>query len=94
MGGCDIMLGVEWLHTFRPVTVDFKDLYMSFVQDSHIHTLKGLQARSPKIISSHRMENILKKGHSGIISQFHAIQVLNNTTPSIHTDMQKVLDSH
>jgi hypothetical protein len=30
MGGCDIVLGVEWLHTLGPVTMDFKELYMCF----------------------------------------------------------------
>jgi hypothetical protein len=30
MGGCDIFLGHEWLHTLGPITMDFRDLYMSF----------------------------------------------------------------
>jgi hypothetical protein len=90
--GCDIVLGVEWLGTLGRVTMDFKELYMSFVQDSHTHTLKGLQVSSPEIISSHWMEKLLKKGHYGIIAQFYAIQVVQNTTPAIHLDMQRVLD--
>jgi hypothetical protein len=30
MGGCDIVLGVEWLQTLGPITMDFCELYMSF----------------------------------------------------------------
>eukprot|EP00253_Pinus_taeda_P027980 PITA_27980 len=30
MGGCDIVLGAEWLHTLGPITMDFQELYMSF----------------------------------------------------------------
>jgi hypothetical protein len=30
MGGCDIVLGVEWLQTLGPITMDFHELYMSF----------------------------------------------------------------
>ena len=52
MGGCDIVLGVESLRTFKPVTMDFKELYMSFVKDSHTHTLKGIQSSPLEIISS------------------------------------------
>lgn len=37
MGGCDIMLGVEWLSTLGPVTMDFKDLYMIFMKGYHTH---------------------------------------------------------
>jgi len=31
MGGCDIVLEVEWLCTLGPVTMNFKELYMSFM---------------------------------------------------------------
>eukprot|EP00253_Pinus_taeda_P031893 PITA_31893 len=44
MGGCDIVLGVEWLRTLSPITMDFQELYMSFKQNNHTHTLRGLQA--------------------------------------------------
>jgi hypothetical protein len=30
IGGCEIILGVEWLRKLGPITMDFKDLYMSF----------------------------------------------------------------
>jgi hypothetical protein len=30
MGGCDIVLSVEWLTTSNPVAMDFLELYTSF----------------------------------------------------------------
>ena len=33
MGGCDIVLGVEWLHTLGPILMDFKKLTMQFQQE-------------------------------------------------------------
>jgi hypothetical protein len=39
MGVCDIVLGVEWIHTLGPITMDYQELYMSFTQDSHSYTL-------------------------------------------------------
>jgi hypothetical protein len=42
MEGCDIVLGVEWLQTLGLVTMDFKELYMSFNKDDHKYTLKGI----------------------------------------------------
>eukprot|EP00253_Pinus_taeda_P002246 PITA_02246 len=65
MGGCDIVLGVEWLCTLGPITMDFQELYMSFKQNNHTHTLRRLQAGAPSIISLHRIEKLLKKGHHG-----------------------------
>jgi len=33
MGGFNIVLGVEWLRTLGPITMEFKELTMSFQQD-------------------------------------------------------------
>jgi hypothetical protein len=33
MGGCDIVLGVEWLHTLGPILMDFKEFTMQFQQE-------------------------------------------------------------
>ena len=30
MGGCDIVLGVEWLQILGPILMDFKELTMQF----------------------------------------------------------------
>jgi hypothetical protein len=67
MGGCDIVLGEKWLCTLGLVTMDFKELYMSFMQEGKKHTLKGLTSSSPEIITSHHMEKLLKKGHSVLL---------------------------
>ena len=89
MGGCDIVLGAEWLCTFGPITMDFQELYMSFKQNNHTHTLCGLQAGDPSIINSHRMEKLLKKGHHGVIAQFSASQAVEPNCPTIHPEMQQ-----
>jgi hypothetical protein len=38
------------------------------------------------------MENLLKKGHSSIISQLHSIQAIE--TPFVHPDLQGILSKH
>jgi hypothetical protein len=38
------------------------------------------------------MEKLLKKGHSGIISQFHSIYAIE--TPFVHRDLQYILSQH
>jgi hypothetical protein len=73
MEGCDIVLGVDWLWTLGPIIMDFKDLTMQFNQEGHQYKFKGITTGSPEIISSHRMEKMLKKGHSGVITQLHVI---------------------
>eukprot|EP00253_Pinus_taeda_P016898 PITA_16898 len=94
MGVCDIVLGADWLCTLGPITMDFQELYMSFKQNDHTHTLRGLQAGAPSIISSHRMEKLLEKGNHGVVAQFNAIQGVETKQPPLHPEMQQILNNH
>jgi hypothetical protein len=69
--------------------MDFKELTMQFQYEGQKCKFQGIKTISPKIISSHRMENLLKKGHSGIIAQLHSIHVVE--TPSVHPNLQSNL---
>jgi hypothetical protein len=92
MGGCDIVLGADWLRTLGPTLMDFKALTMQFDQEGHQYKFQGITAGSPEVISSHRMEKMLKKGHSGVIAQLHAIQATE--TPPVSEDLQALLSKH
>jgi hypothetical protein len=54
--------------------------------------LQGIIVGSPEVISFHRMEKLLKKGHSGVIAQLHAIQEIE--TPPVLHDLQALLSKH
>jgi hypothetical protein len=73
MGGCDVVLGADWLRTLGPILMDFKDLTMQFDHEGHQYKFQGITVGSPEIISFHCMEKLLKKGHSGVIAQLHVI---------------------
>jgi hypothetical protein len=92
MGGCNIVLGAEWLRTLGPILMDFQNLTMQFDQGDHTHKFQGITAGSPEIINSHRMEKLLKKGHSGVIAQLHAIQATE--IPPVPQDLQALLTKH
>jgi hypothetical protein len=74
--------------------MDYQELYMSFTQDAHPYTLRGLQAGSPKIIISHKMEKILKKGHHGVIDQFNSIQVNERASRVVPPSLQLILEKY
>jgi hypothetical protein len=92
MGGCNIVLGADWLRTLGPILMDFQNLTMQFDQGGHQYKFQGITAGSPEVISSHRMEKLLKKGHSGVIAQLHAIQ--STETPPVPQDLQALLSKH
>lgn len=78
MGGYGVVVAIEWL-TLGSITMDLKELYTSFNKEGCKHALKGILFNSPKIISAHLMEKFSKKGHLGIIAQFNAIRVMDNS---------------
>jgi hypothetical protein len=92
IGGCEIVIGAKTLCTLGPILMDFKDLIMKFQQEGQQYKFQGIITGSPDIINSHRMENLLKKGHLGIIDQLHSIHVVE--TPSLHPNLQSILSHH
>jgi hypothetical protein len=58
---------------------------MQLDQEGQQYKFQGITSVSPKITSSHRMENMLKKGHYGVIAQLCAIQATE--TPSVPQDL-------
>ena len=87
LGGCDVILGTQWLCTLGPILWDFAELWMHFLVNGKKHTFKGLQPGSLSIISSHFMEMILKKNSHGVITQLHFIQMQPSAVSNIPLDL-------
>jgi hypothetical protein len=90
--GSDIVLGADWIRTLGPILMDFKELTMQFDQEGQQYKFQDMTFGSPEIIRSHRMEKMLKKCHSVVISQLHSIQ--ETKTPSVPQDLQSILSKH
>ena len=67
---------------------------MSFVKNSHTYLLQGIKANHPTIMSSHHIENLLKKGHVNIITQLHVLQLCETSSLDTPSEMQQVLDTY
>ena len=57
-----VALGIQWLLTLSTISMNFDELFLQFQQDNHISTLYGMNNALTRIISSHEMEKVLKKG--------------------------------
>jgi hypothetical protein len=51
MGGCDVVMGMEWLHILGLVAMDFKELHVIFNKNGLQYTLKGIQIPPPKSLA-------------------------------------------
>jgi len=94
MVGCDIVLSVEWLHTFGPITMDFQELHISFQQVGHRYTLHGITSYFLDIFTSHHMEKLLKKYHYGNNTHIHVIKSFKTPSQPNQLNMQSLLTKH
>lgn len=52
LGGCDVVVGMQWLQTLGPVLWNFKKLTMSFQVDSKTVKLKGMTSSKSQLVEA------------------------------------------
>ena len=63
LGGCDIVLGVDWMRTVSPLTFDFNKLEVVVDMGGRRLTLVGsLESRECKLITGRKLQKMLEKG--------------------------------
>ncbi|KAL4310801.1 hypothetical protein GQ457_01G015560 [Hibiscus cannabinus] len=62
MGGSDMVLGVDWMRKYNPITMDFNSMTMSFMKDDNSILLKGGHPDySLRMISAEKLQKISDK---------------------------------
>ncbi|KAK8938871.1 hypothetical protein KSP39_PZI011490 [Platanthera zijinensis] len=62
LGGCEVVLGVQWLITLGVVHWDFKNLQMEFVSQGRKVSLRGSQSTTGTWTKQQRMHKLILKG--------------------------------
>ena len=93
MGGIDVVLGVQWLQSLGMMSFNFLELFMKFKLDGKDFELRCITGKPSKVIISHSMTKLLKKGHQGVITQLCSL-AMQISKYSISLDLQKVMDKH
>ncbi|KAL4310839.1 hypothetical protein GQ457_01G000630 [Hibiscus cannabinus] len=93
LGGSDMVLGVDWMRKYSPITMDFNMMTLKFSKDDRVITLQG--GTSPttlKIISGEKMQKLTSKDpHFFGELYFLSVDSSTSTTP---TYLQPLLDSY
>ena len=64
----DVVLGFQWLQSLGTVDFNILELFMKFSLDEKEFELRGIIEKRIKVISSHGMAKLLKKGHQVVIA--------------------------
>lgn len=74
LGGCDMVLGIQWLSTLGPILWDFQHLQMQFSVSGRKLILNGETATDVRIVDAKKMQHLLNKQPSGMMAQLCSIQ--------------------
>ncbi|XP_026428220.1 uncharacterized protein LOC113324098 [Papaver somniferum] len=91
LGGCDMVLGAQWLQTLGPITWDFNKLVMEFVSQGSKIRLVDNQTLKTKVASAHTMQRLIAKGGQWVLCQV-CLNPTTDKTISIPKDIQDVID--
>lgn len=60
LDGLDAILGRQWLRTLSRYTFDHETMQLKFSQGDRLVVLKAISDSGPRVITTHRMEAILR----------------------------------
>ncbi|XP_048503129.1 uncharacterized protein LOC125498867 [Beta vulgaris subsp. vulgaris] len=66
LGGCDMVLGVQWLQSLGTVKWNFQQLRMEFTYNGALHVLRGIHPKAPATVSGASMTKLMQTGVSSI----------------------------
>ncbi|KAM7497180.1 hypothetical protein LguiA_021594 [Lonicera macranthoides] len=96
LGGYNMILGVDWLKKFGPVTLDLNNLTMNVMKEGRAVTLQG--GTSPygelKVISGGSLYSLCSSQQCGFIGQLSFVAEDNQNNDSIPIEVTQLLDDY
>ena len=56
LGGCDVVLGIQWIVELGPILLDLKNLRMEFIVDGRKFILRGVTIGRKKLVSTDQIQ--------------------------------------
>lgn len=70
VGGCDMVLGMDWIDTMAPIVLHTKPLSISFIRDSKVVHLLGYTVIQPPIeVDARKIKRLLYTGQCNYVAQ-------------------------
>lgn len=67
LGGCDVVLGAQWLRTLGPILWDFEKLKMEFTLGQRHYCLCSSPAPAPRSVTACHVQRLLTQGSFGVV---------------------------
>ncbi|KAF7116358.1 hypothetical protein RHSIM_RhsimUnG0031100 [Rhododendron simsii] len=94
LGGCDMVIGVQWLSILGSVLWDFKNLKMEFIILVAKHTLKGGEVPAVQLVDAKTMEQLLRRHPLGVMAQMCNIQAETSEQVQVNPEISMLLQNY
>ncbi|XP_056698640.1 uncharacterized protein [Spinacia oleracea] len=99
LGGCDMVLGVQWLATLGPICWDFKELKMEFSQFGEQFVLKGVHPQKVKLLDGTPSAKLFDNAVQLCLLQvrdmaFMQLEVEQTINPTISVELLALQESY
>ena len=95
IGGVGIVLGTQWLETSGIVGLNLQEQFIRFYENGRKYKLYSINYLPPQIVSSNKMEKIIKKGAQAFFLNCYVMERTTderqNTDPR---ELEQLLDEH
>lgn len=81
VGSSYIILEIKWLQTLGDMTINWRDLRMTFYEGNRQVTLMGDLSLSKLLVSCKSLARILKHESTGSLLHFNSIEKITATSP-------------
>ncbi|KAA8534845.1 hypothetical protein F0562_029939 [Nyssa sinensis] len=92
LGGCDVVLGVQWLKTLGPILWDFSRLSMAFTFNGSNITLQGLNPTAMSLMEGEEFGKAAKTAKRGMVLHLIEGPVFPSSNFDCNPQLQPLLD--
>ncbi|KAH0729581.1 hypothetical protein KY289_000769 [Solanum tuberosum] len=97
VGGCDMILGMDWIDMVTPITLHTRPHSISFMCDERLITLYGIQ-KDPEVtpVDTKALRRMLHCGTCDIVAELSLINdsMDNQEREVLHPGIRKLLQNH
>lgn len=93
IGGCDMVLGIQWLSTLGPILWDFRNLKMEFQLQGQSVCLQGDDQIKVEQVTPKQMSRTIQQSHHGVIAQLSCM-TMDGEDLEVPFDIQEILHEY
>ena len=95
IGGVDIVLGAQWLETVGKVGLNIQEQFIRLYENGKKYKLHGIKCPAPKIISSNKMEKMIKKGAQSFFLHCYSMDEMDDESKKRNLrELEKLVEKH